>query len=184
MEKIVELEREKWEDHPLRYSYTTRNHWAVGVTRTGDDFSVSFAKKAFAAPQVKNSHPSDRLFKPWFDGVRAWGIVADGRLLAAVETAVEEWNNRLRVTHLWVDESLQRRGIGTALMDTAVARAKDERRRVLVLETQSCNETAIAFYLAYGLSLTGFDTCDYSNDDIARGEVRLEFGMIIESDNL
>ena len=48
-----------------------------------------------------------------------------------------------------------------------------------MLETQSCNTDAIAFYLQEGLSLIGLDTCCYSNEDIARGEVRLELGAAL-----
>ena len=53
------------------------------------------------------------------------------------------------------------------------------RRRALLLETQSCNVGAIAFYLKEGFSLFGFDACCYSNEDIPRGEVRLELGMYL-----
>jgi len=48
-----------------------------------------------------------------------------------------------------------------------------------MLETQSCNEAAIAFYLAYGFSLIGFDACCYGNKDIEGKEVRLEFGLFL-----
>lgn len=47
---------------------------------------------------------------------------------------------------------------------------------MLVLETQSCNVSAIAFYLKHGFELMGLDTAAYSNEDVERGEVRLEFG--------
>lgn len=71
-------------------------------------------------------------------------------------------------------------GIGTALMDIATQRARDERRRAVILETQSCNEKAIDFYRAYGFSLIGFDACAYQNNDIGRREVRMEMGMLLE----
>lgn len=59
----------------------------------------------------------DKLFQPHWDDVKAWGIVEDGRLLAAIETSVEGWSNRLRVTELWIDDAYRRQGIGTALMN-------------------------------------------------------------------
>jgi len=70
-------------------------------------------------------------------------------------------------------------GIATALMDMAIGRAKQEGRRAVVLETQSCNEGAIDFYLNYGFTLIGFDTCAYRNDDIQRKEVRIEMGYYL-----
>lgn len=40
-----------------------------------------------------------------------------------------------------------------------------------VLETQTCNENAIAFYHRFG-----FDLYSYSNEDPERHEVRIELG--------
>ena len=45
-----------------------------------------------------------------------------------------------------------------------------------VLETQTCNENAIAFYKRNGFSIIGFDLYSYSNDDPERHEVRIEMG--------
>ena len=123
---------------------------------------------------------TDKLFQPWWDDIKAWGIVDNGRLIAVIETAVEEWSNRLRVTELWIDDAYRRKGIGTALMNIAVKRAKDENRRVIMLETQSRNEAAIAFYLVYGFTLIGFDACAYQNNDMQRREVRMEMGILLD----
>ena len=49
-----------------------------------------------------------------------------------------------------------------------------------MLETQTCNEAAMAFYLAQGFTLIGFDRCCYGNDDVSRKEVRLELGWFPE----
>lgn len=57
--------------------------------------------------------------------------------------------------------------------------AKEARARMLVLETQSCSVQAISFYLKHGFELVGIDSAAYSNDDIEKGEVRLEFGRRI-----
>ena len=104
----------------------------------------------------------------------------DGETLAAVmELCPESWNNRMRVTELWVREGYRRRGLGSRLLAFAREEGRREGRRALVLETQSCNTDAIAFYLHEGLSLIGLDTCCYSNEDIARGEVRLELGAAL-----
>ena len=48
--------------------------------------------------------------------------------------------------------------------------------RMIVLETQSCNEAAIAFYRKNGFSVIGFDLYAYSNTDPERHEVRIEMG--------
>ena len=88
----------------------------------------------------------------------------------------EEWSNRLMVTELWVCEALRRKGVGKRLMDKAKEVAVRQRRRAVILETQSCNMGAIAFYLSQGFELIGFDTCCYTNDDVGRREVRIDLG--------
>jgi ribosomal protein S18 acetylase RimI-like enzyme len=179
IDKIMPLEKEKWQGHLLEFRYTSHNYYDVEIARTNDGFQVSFVKKPFDTPFVMTRHDSDRLFQPWWDDVKAWGIVQEGKLIAAIETASENWNSRLRVTELWVHENHRRKGIAKALMDKAIQRAKDEKRRALVLETQSRNEGAIDFYLNYGFSLMGFDACAYQNNDLDRKEVRMEFGLLI-----
>jgi ribosomal protein S18 acetylase RimI-like enzyme len=83
----------------------------------------------------------------------------------------------MRVWELSVDENHRRKGLGTLLMNHAVKVAKERGVRMLVLETQSCNVPAISFYLKFGFVLVGLDVAAYSNEDIERKEVRLEFGL-------
>ena len=179
IDKIVELDKDKWQGYPLDFRYVTHSYYDVEINRIGDDFNVSFAKKPFDMPFEKVSEHTDKLFGHWWDDIKAWGIVEGNNLLAAIETSVEVWNNRLRVNELWINEKYRHRGIGTAMMDIAVKRARDENRRAVVLETQSCNEAAITFYLKYGFTLIGFDSCAYRNNDMSRREVRLELGLFL-----
>jgi len=58
--------------------------------------------------------------------------------------------------------------------------AVQQGRRALALETQSCNDPAISFYKSCGFSFIGCDLLAYSNDDIARQEVRLEMGKVLD----
>ena len=67
-------------------------------------------------------------------------------------------------------------------MDLAKERARRDRRRAVILETQSCNSNALGFYLHQGFTLIGFDACCYTNDDLARREVRMELGWFPEKE--
>lgn len=49
-----------------------------------------------------------------------------------------------------------------------------------VLETQTCNENAIAFYKKYGFRIIGFDLFVYSNADPERNEIRIEMGKAMD----
>ena len=80
------------------------------------------------------------------------------------------------VQDLLVRPDHQRRGIGTALMQAIERAAEASGARMIVLETQTCNENAIAFYRRNGFALIGLDLYAYSNTDPERREVRLEMG--------
>jgi len=179
--EIILLDREKWQGHEFPFNYVSHYFYDVKISNSGNDFQITFVKRPFDVPYVNAPNDKDKLFQPWWDGVKAWGIIENERLIAAIETAVEEWSNRLIVTELWVDDAYRRQGIATALMDIAMKRAKEEKRRVLMLETQSCNEGAIDFYLNYGFSLIGFDSCAYQNNDLDRKEVRMNMGIFLDN---
>ena len=183
VDRIISLEREKWQGYVLPFHYISHNYYDVEIVRANDNFQVSFIKKPFASPfEYKPDKDYDKLFQTHWEDVKAWGVVEGERLIAAVETAVEQWSNRLRVTELWIDDAYRRQGIGTALMGIAMKRARDEKRRAIMLETQSRNEAALAFYLAYGFTLIGFNACEYQNNDLQRNEVRMEMGILLNYD--
>ena len=184
IKKMTQLEQEKWQDYQIAFNYLSDHYYDVNVGHSENEIQVVFAKKPFSVPYEKmpNDNTNFNLFQRWWDEVEAWGIINEGKLIAVIETSVEGYSNRLRVTTLWVDDTYQRQGIAQALMDKAVERARHEKRRAIILETQSCNERAISFYLNYGFSLIGFDVCAYQNDDISRQEVRMEMGLFLDVD--
>ena len=78
------------------------------------------------------------------------------------------------------DKAARGQGIGSMLMARIKEAARASGARMLVLETQSCNEAAIAFYRKNGFSVIGFDLYAYSNADPERCEVRIEMGKKLQ----
>lgn len=112
-----------------------------------------------------------------FEAPVAFGAFEQERLLGFAEGSIESWNNRFRISNLCIfDEAARGRGLGSALMARITETAHSSGARMLVLETQSCNEAAIAFYRKNGFSIIGFDLYAYSNADPERHEVRIEMG--------
>lgn len=181
--QIIDLPKEQWQDTSLPITYTTKQYYDVLTERRSDGFSVDIRLKELDEPYTcdpeKYDFP-DKLYAEWWDGAIAKGVVIDEKLVAAIETCPESWSNRLRITELWIDTPYQKQGLGHALMETAKEQALREKRRAIILETQSCNVNAIGFYLHEGFTLIGMDTCCYSNEDIIRKEVRLELGWFPE----
>lgn len=180
---IEPLPREQWAGFALPLEYTSDAYYDLVSRKTADGFVFELTLKPFDTPithtQAEWDYP-DKLHQPWWEKSQAWGIVRGGELLAAIETCPEEWSNRLQVTELWVSEPLRGQGVGHALMVIAKEQTVREKRRALILETQTCNIRAIGFYLHEGFQPIGLDTCCYTNRDIERREVRLNMGWFPE----
>lgn len=180
---VIELlPKERWQGHVLPMRYETAHYFDAEISQSDRGFEARFVKRPFeqATTRGDGGDYPDRLYEKWWEGAEAYGVLENGELVACVEVWKEGWSNRLRVTEFWVDKSHRRKGLGRALMDFAKQCAKELGCRVLMLETQSCNETAVAFYLAQGLSFFGFDRCCYGNRDVENREVRLELGCYID----
>jgi len=167
----------RWRGYGLEFEYETSCVHEARLTHGPSGFGVRFTRRPFPAPVTKRF--TDRLYPPHWPGAEAYGWLRRSRLEACLEVWREEWSNRLRVTELWVAAPWRRRGLGGAMMDLAVRRARETGCRALVLETQSCNDAALAFYRARGLSFFGFDRAAYGNHDVRDGEVRVEMGMYL-----
>ena len=173
--RIQFLPPEFWQGYELQFHYESAHYYDTELVDCPDGFGVAFTKKEFDEPITKTF--TDDLYQPCWEGAQAFGILEDGVLVACIELCLHVRTNRLRVTQMWTAQTHRRQGFGRALMNLAKERAQEQGCRALILETQSCNETAIAFYQAQGLTLFGFDRCDYSNQDIENREVRLELGL-------
>ena len=181
--EIIPLPKEKWKGTPILLKYTTNEYYDLETIENDDCFEVKMIKKKFNNPVTHSPEEydfPDSLYQDHWEKAEAFGIVGENNeLLACIEICPEEWSNRLMVTELWVKDELQRKGIGTALMNLAKNKAKIQKRRAIILETQSCNVRAIDFYRKQGFQLIGYDSCCYTNIDIEKHEIRFDFGFFL-----
>lgn len=177
--EIQELSKENWKGTLLPVSYLSDYYYDICIEKTEDGFHIPIQKKQFEATfrhLPEDGEYPDRLYEDWWENARAFGIVEDGTLLAAIEICPEEWSNRLLITELFVGEEIRGQGYGRKLIDLAKTITIQNKYRVLMLETQSSNVNAVDFYLHEGFTLIGFDTCCYTNNDVERREVRFNMG--------
>lgn len=181
--EIIPLPKDKWKGTPILLKYTTNEYYDLETIENDDCFEVKMIKKKFNNPVTHSPEEydfPDSLYQDHWEKAEAFGIVGENNeLLACIEICPEEWSNRLMVTELWVKDELQRKGIGTALMNLAKEQAKIQKRRAIILETQSCNVRAIDFYRKQGFQLIGYDSCCYTNIDIEKHEIRFDFGFFL-----
>lgn len=151
--------------------YQTNGYYEITAAEGG--FRITYTP--FEMPAARSF--DDVMFGEWLEAPVAFGAFEQERLLGFVEGSIESWNNRFRISNLCIfDEAARGLGLGSALMARITETAHSSGARMLVLETQSCNEAAIAFYRKNGFSIIGFDLYAYSNTDPERHEVRIEMG--------
>lgn len=183
---IKRIYKKDYEGYLLPIEYRTNSYYDVSLIRIANGWKADFSIARFPSPvthtQEEYGYP-DKLFQKHWKGAYAYGAFDGEKLIGAIELYPEKWANRIRVTELWVDENHRKQGIGKRLMDIAKAQAKKRSARMLILETQSCNFNAVGFYLHEGFDLVGFLSCDYTNTDLTRKEVRLEMGWFNRDQN-
>lgn len=174
---IVELTRDDPSLPTLNSRYLTTSYYDLSVCREPSGWTVELTLKPFEAPVAKSY--TGTLFEQHVTEPRVFAAVLDGDQVGWVELGYETWNNRMRMWEFLVKEEFRRLGIGRRLMARVIQVAKARGARMVVLETQSCNVPAVAFYLQQGFRLIGFDRAAYSNEDVEKREVRLEMGLTL-----
>jgi ribosomal protein S18 acetylase RimI-like enzyme len=96
-----------------------------------------------------------------------------GQLVALLDVARERWRDTAVIWNILIDRAHRRRGLGRKLLERAIAWARAQGLRGLVLESQTNNISACRFYQALGFKLCGLDDHFYSNDDVGAREVAI-----------
>lgn len=159
----------------IRFVYRSEFVFEVEARTSAAGFSWNLTRRV-AIPPISKEHK----WMPFEDHVespRGYVALMGTEPVGYVEFAHEEWSRLVRIWHLYVREEFRGQGIGRALIDTVRTAAKHFKARGIILETQSCNAPAIAFYQKLGFSFWGLNTCAYSNNDIENRDVFIWMGI-------
>ncbi len=171
---ISELNRDEYAGQKFVSRYYTRGYFDIEKITDG----FRFTYKTF--DNVKEMTFQDCFYSEWLEEPIAFGAFENGHLLGYVEGTIERWNNRYRISNICIfNDERRHRGIGTKLMNKILNEAKQSGARMVVLETQTCNEKAISFYKKNGFDIIGFDLFAYTNSDPERHEIRIEMGKML-----
>lgn len=164
------LDRKDYEGYCLIFSYQTSRCFQVSAT----EWSMALEEREL--PDTVEKRFTDTLFGSWLEDPVVLGAFDGSTLAGVIEGSVETWHNLFRISNLLVMEPYRRKGIGRELMGRMLEHARKEPGcRGAILETQSCNVPAIHFYRSQGFLLNRIDLREYSNEDVQRNEVRLDF---------
>ena len=167
--EIRRLDKASYAGKRFIVRYQTKGYYDICAA----DFGFCVQYVPFGAAVERSFE--DEFFSEWLDAPIAYGAFDDDHLIGYAEGAPEGWNNRFRISNLCVfDADARHHGVGTKLMAEILAEAARTGARMAVLETQSCNENAIAFYRKNGFEIIGFDLYAYSNTDPEEHAVRIE----------
>ena len=142
--EIIALPKERWKGTAIPLTTRIDSYYDLELSPlTHEGCTVSLVRKP-AEKEIVHSPEEydfpDSLYDDHWEEAEAFGVVSDaGEMLACIEVCPEEWSNRLMVTELWVSEALRGKGIGKRLMEQAKEVAVQQKRRAVILETQSCN---------------------------------------------
>jgi ribosomal protein S18 acetylase RimI-like enzyme len=176
--KIAELSKNDVGRREIGCKYSTSYYYDVSVFRESGSWRIELTRKALSNTLDKDYH--GKLFEDHVEEPRVFMAVVGNKQVGWIELGYDKWNNRMRVWEFLVEEEFRKRGIGTSLMNHAVKIAKERGARMLVLETQTNNDTSIDFYLNFGFELIGLDVAAYSNEDIEKKEIRIELGLKLQ----
>jgi ribosomal protein S18 acetylase RimI-like enzyme len=175
--RIVELTKDDSSLPKLNSQYFTKNYYDLSIIHEPEAWKMELTLKSLEKP-LRKSYVGT-FFEKHVEEPRVFAAVLNGDQAGWIELGYEKWSNRMRVWEFLVTEEFRRMGIGNLLIKFAVKVAKEKGARLLVLETQSCNVPAISFYLKQGFKLIGFDSAAYSNEDIAKREIRIDLGLML-----
>lgn len=175
---VKKLPKTKYKYHELHYTYSSDELYVCEDNSSKDSFSFSFTRKKRDEKYFHNSY--DILFDDVWKNVSCYGVFQkdDEVPIAYLELAREEWNDRIRITNLLVKQEHRGKGVGSLLMKKAKEIAKKEDRRIITLETQTCNTPAIDFYLHHGFVFSGTNLYFYSNIDKSYDEIMVEMAFL------
>ena len=158
------------------YTYETITFYQIKSVQTENGWTFTLHEQSYPQPFVKQLE--EELFDEYKDGSEYYIGKWNGEEAAVLVVQQLDWNNTLIIHDLYVYESFKRLGIGSKLIDYVKERAKVLDVRAITLETQTSNYPAVQFYLKHGFQVVGFNTISYSNEDVEKGEVRLEMAFM------
>ena len=159
------------------YTYETTTFYQIKNVQTEEGWTFTLQEQPLEQPFVKQLE--EELFDDYKDGSDYYVADWNGEEAGVLVVQQMGWNHTLLIHNLYMYESFKRLGIGSKLMEFVKDRAQVLDVRAITLETQTSNYPAVQFYLKSDFQLVGFNTISYSNEDVEKGEVRLEMAYII-----
>lgn len=158
----------------LDLTYPTSRY--LRIERTGQAPEHTYELRWHERPTadtVYNAYPADRLASAVSKVDLFLVAESDGVPIGLLMILLPSWANAAEITDLAVDRAVRQQGAGRALVEAAIAWARQHGRIALWAEPRADDAPAIEFYLRMGFRLSGFNDHLYSNADDEPGQQTL-----------
>jgi len=161
--------------HRVVSGYSSTGKYAITLSTHETTMSFELRLVALEKPYIKPPDPVDTDMLTRYTALLpkdyCFGAYDDDLLIGLIIAEPVPWNKSINVCEFHVCANYQNKKIGKQLMKCVSDKARDERFRIIVCETQNTNLPAIAVYQRLGFQLEGLDISYYSNTDFPDGEM-------------
>jgi ribosomal protein S18 acetylase RimI-like enzyme len=173
--RMRKLDHNNLQDRVINFQYESPGHYRVDLHENVDGWTINLKREEFGETFRKKEQ--EKVISPYKGNSEIHAAFVDGQEAGLIQFEFQEYNKSVRVWDIDVMPEFRRMGVGKALMELCISRSRELGARRIVLETQTSNLKAIAFYRTMGFNFIGLDASHYTNDDIDKKEVRLEMAM-------
>jgi ribosomal protein S18 acetylase RimI-like enzyme len=152
----------------LDHDYVTERVWQMDFQEQSNGASVTF-HRARLPRAMRGRYPRalDQLMARWEQGESVLVANDGSEIVGYLHLVVQEDEGTAWARNLAVAPRLRRRGIGTALLQSAADWLRQQSVSRLLLEMTTKNYPAICFAQKLGFSFCGYNDRYYANRDIA-----------------
>jgi ribosomal protein S18 acetylase RimI-like enzyme len=150
----------------LDLTYPAARYLAVQRTGAPPEHPFAFTWRHREAPnRLYADYTPDMLARALENADLVLVAARDGQPAGMLIALLPTWTDAAEITDLAVDFHSRQTGAGRALVNQAVRWARERGRRALWVEPRTDNADAIAFYIALGFRISGFNDRLYTNAD-------------------
>lgn len=144
--------------------YETDKIFSVSSIEIGNTFEFSLREKYQYYKKIwkTNSNDIDELNNIIEQG-HSFGAFENEELIGWIICDFREWNNSFFIENILISEKFRGQNIGKLLIKSINREARELQCRIVELETQNTNYSAIKFYQKAGFHFTGINTKLYND---------------------
>lgn len=163
-------------------SYSSENKYDVIKEIKNDEISFLLKPVKLENNFVKNWAVNMSIYVGYLMLIskgNSFGAYENDKLTGFIITDRRSWNNSLWIEMIQVKEDHRNKGTGTLLLNAAEELAKQNKIRLIELETQNTNVPAINFYRKCEYEISGLNINLYDPSEI-KDEIAIYMSKIIE----